>query len=123
MRQIVLFDGLCNLCNGWIRFIIRWDKRERFFFASSQSALGQRTSSGESMVYLRGEKKFIKSDAALYILWDLGGAWRISGVLLLIPRFLRDIVYNLTAKNRYKWFGKRDSCMVPEPALAKRFLS
>ncbi|MDX2007487.1 MAG: thiol-disulfide oxidoreductase DCC family protein [Meiothermus sp.] len=132
MKTVVLFDGVCNLCNSTVQFILRHDKAERFQFASQQSAAGQRLlgahgllgqdALAESVVVVEGDKVWLESDAAFHILYRLGGVWSIPAVLWFLPKGLRDWGYRLIAKNRYKLFGKRDSCMIPTPELRRRFL-
>ncbi len=132
MKTIVLFDGVCNLCNSTVQFIIRHDKAERFQFASQQSEAGHKllTQHGiptsqalaDSVVVIEGDKVWLESDAAFHILYRLGGIWSIPAVLWFLPKPLRDWVYCLIAKNRYRIFGQRESCMVPTPELRKRFL-
>ena len=127
---ILLFDGVCNLCNGFVQFIIKRDKNAKFKFASLQSEIGQEylkqhhleTEVFESFVYLKNDKFYQKSTAALTLFKDLGGAWVLMYVLMIFPRFIRDFFYNLIARNRYKMFGKRESCMLPSPELKNRFL-
>ena len=127
---ILLFDGVCNLCNGFVQFIIKRDKNAKFKFASLQSEIGQEylkqhhleTEVFESFVYLKNDKFYQKSTAALTLFKDLGGAWVLMYVLIIFPRFIRDFFYNLIARNRYKMFGKRESCMLPSPELKNRFL-
>ncbi len=122
---IVLFDGLCNLCNGAVQFIIRHDKKNKFVFASLQSDVAQKLlneihvkSSQESIVLIKGHKHFEKSDAVLEIAKNLSGLWPMVYGFTIIPRFLRDVLYKWVAKNRYTWFGKRESCLAPSPELS-----
>jgi predicted DCC family thiol-disulfide oxidoreductase YuxK len=130
LKNIVLFDGVCNLCNGLVRFIIKRDRSRKFKFASLQSEAGQQwlvkfgmsKNEFESFVLIRGGKHYVKSDAALKISADLGGLWKIFYVFILIPRPVRDFVYDRIAKSRYRIFGRRDVCMVPSPELQERFL-
>jgi predicted DCC family thiol-disulfide oxidoreductase YuxK len=126
---IVIFDGLCNLCNGAVQFIIRHDKKNKFVFASLQSEVVQKLLneievkySLESIVLIKGDKHFVKSDAVLEIAKKLSGLWPMVYGLKIIPRFLRDILYNWVAKNRYTWFGKRESCLSPSPEFSDKFL-
>ncbi|MBS1545818.1 MAG: thiol-disulfide oxidoreductase DCC family protein [Bacteroidetes bacterium] len=129
--HLVLFDGVCNLCNGAVQFIIRHDRRNRFRFAPLQSETGQRMLNGpgvsgdafSSIVYRRKGKWLTRSTAVLHVARDLGGAWQWAYGLIIVPRFLRDAVYDLVARNRFRWFGRRDACMVPEPEVQGRFLS
>lgn len=128
--RIVLFDGVCNLCNSSVRFIIKRDKRKHFKFASLQSDyatdLFQRlnidASSFDSIVLVEDDNTYIKSTAALKISKELSGLWPLLYVFIIIPRFIRDAVYDFIARNRYKWFGKKDYCEMPTPELRNRFL-
>lgn len=130
-HPIVLFDGVCNLCNASVRFIIARDPAARLRFASMQSPLGQSLliqylgapQPPESMVVLDGARVLTRSDAALAIAERLTAPWRWAGVFRVIPRPVRDTLYTFIARRRYRFFGKRDVCWVPTPALASRFLS
>lgn len=127
----MLFDGICNLCNGFVQFLIKQDKKERLRFASLQSAFGEQireqhipaNEEVDSVLFYRNDQVFVRSDAALEILKTLGGGWKLVGVFHIFPRGFRDAVYDWVAKNRYRWFGKRESCMMPTPELERRFLS
>ena len=129
-ENVILFDGVCNLCNGAVNFILDRDPGERFKFASLQSGYGQQylenndlpLDSFESMVLLKHGRSYRKSTAALEIARQMGGLWPLLYAFIVIPSFLRDPLYNLVANNRYKWFGKRDQCRVPTPELKSRFL-
>ena len=129
-KDIVLFVGVCNLCNGLVRFIIKRDREGIFKFASLQSEVGQQwlmkfglaKSEFESFVLIRGDKCYVKSDAALRMFMELGGIWKIFYVFKLIPRPVRDYVYEQIAKSRYRIFGRRDVCMIPTLELQERFL-
>ena len=129
-EPIILFDGVCNFCDHSVQFVIRHDKLDTFKFASLQSNVGQEllkkynlpTENFDSFVLIRNNKCYQKSTAALQVCRGLGGIWRILYLLIVIPRPLRDGLYNLIAKNRYKWFGKKDQCMIPSPEVRKRFL-
>ncbi len=129
-RSIVLFDGVCNLCNGAVQFIITRDRQGRFSFASLQSATGQArlrqfglsTNALDTFVLVEGQKAYTRSTAALRIARRLPGAWRLLYALMVVPRPVRDWVYGLVARNRYRLFGRRDSCMMPTPELKARFL-
>ena len=128
--RLVLFDGVCNLCNGSVQFIIAHDPAALFFFASLQSVAGQQvlqsfkrpTTEFDTFIYIRDGQVFDRSTAALRVLIDIGGFWRLMHVFILIPRPLRDLIYNIIARSRYGLFGKRDICMVPTPDLRARFL-
>ncbi len=127
---ILLFDGVCNLCNGFIQFIIKRDKEAVFRFASLQSSVGQTllkdyhlpTDSVDTVVLIEDRKSYTRSTVPLRIAKRLGGLWSLLYVFILIPPPIRDFIYNWIAKNRYKWFGKEDQCMIPTPDLKKRFL-
>ena len=129
-HPVILFDGVCNLCNGAVQFIIKRDPDSVFRFASLQSDAGQdvlrrnnlSTEDFDTMVLVEGDAVFTKSTAALRILRRLGGIGRLAYAFIVIPRFVRDWVYTFVARNRYSWFGKRDECMVPTPDLKSRFL-
>ncbi len=128
--HILLFDGVCNLCNGIVQFTIKRDPKAKFKFASLQSESGQSllkqfglpTDDFNSFVYINGEKCFLKSSAGLHVLKELGGIWKVFYIFIIFPRPFRDFVYNLIAKTRYKIFGKRDTCIVPTPDIKLRFL-
>ena len=128
-RPVILFDGVCNLCNGFVQFVIARDPRARFSFASLQSEaaarLAARTGSADgrdSIVLLEDGRAFTQSTAALRIIAALGFPWMLAAALLVVPRPLRDWAYSIVARNRYRWFGKRQVCMVPTPDLKRRFL-
>ena len=130
-KHLLLFDGVCNLCNGAVNFMIERDKQQRFVFASLQSEIGQQIAKQyqlpendfESMVLLKNEKIHIKSNAALEIARDLSGGWSLLYVFKIIPKFLRDWVYQVISTNRYKWFGRKDQCRIPTPDIKNRFIS
>lgn len=125
---IIFFDGVCGLCNRFIDRLLRIDKSARFRYAPLQGTTAQEmlpagmANALQSVIYLRHGKMLQRSDAALRILIDLGGWRRIYGVLYLLPRGLRDVVYRWIASNRYRWFGKRDTCRMPTQAERDRFL-
>jgi predicted DCC family thiol-disulfide oxidoreductase YuxK len=125
-RPIILFDGVCNLCTGGVQFVIERDSRKQFRFASLQSPvaeklLGERDQL-ESVVLVQGGKTYRKSTAALRIARRLDGFWPLLSVFLVIPRFLRDAMYDWIGRRRYRMFGKRDACWKPQPEFADRFL-
>lgn len=130
VRPVILFDGVCNLCNASVRFVIRRDPRGAFRFASLQSPAGRALSQRygmpvddlSSVVLVDAGRCYMKSEAALRIAGALVWPWRLLGVLTIVPRFVRDRVYELVARNRYRWFGKQESCPLPAPELADRFL-
>ncbi|MGI8582809.1 MAG: thiol-disulfide oxidoreductase DCC family protein [Chitinophagaceae bacterium] len=130
-QPIVLFDGVCNLCNGAVQFIIRHDKNEKFLFASLQSEIGKRILSSNNLsrddlktfLLIEDERVFTKSTAALRVIKQLNGFISILYTFNVIPKFIRDSIYDMVARNRYNWFGKKDECMIPTPQLKARFLS
>lgn len=130
-KHLILFDGVCNFCNNTINKIIAKDTKNRFVFASLQSSIGQEVlqhigveKKNDSIVlYQPGVAYYIKSDAALQIAKTLGGKYYFLSWLRIIPTFLRNIGYDYFAKNRYKWFGKQDACMIPSPEVKAKFLS
>jgi predicted DCC family thiol-disulfide oxidoreductase YuxK len=129
MEPIVLFDGVCNFCNGAVNFIIARDRGRKFRFAALQSAKGieLRTKHGigddvDSIVLIDGDRAYLHSTAALRIARALGGIWSLGYALIVIPRPVRDWFYKLFAKYRYRLFGKKDVCMVPTPDVRERFL-
>lgn|SRR5690554_1623709 len=128
--KVILFDGVCNLCNSTINFVIKKDKRNIFKFATLQSETGQTllnklkidSLETDSIVLVDGEKSYVKSTAALKIARNLSGVYPLLYAFLILPKFIRDRIYDYVAKNRYKWFGKKDSCMLPTPELEAKFL-
>ncbi|WP_026461853.1 thiol-disulfide oxidoreductase DCC family protein [Adhaeribacter aquaticus] len=129
-ESIILFDGVCNLCNGFVQFVIERDAANRFKFASLQSDVAQSylmqlppaVRSIESIVLIQNGRYYQQSAAALRILRGLTGGWPLLYAFMILPAFLRDGVYRLVAKNRYRWFGQQASCMLPTPELKARFL-
>lgn len=127
--NIILFDGICNLCNSTVSFIIRWDNKALFRFASLQSEKGKALllkyniveDQESTLIYLRNGECLKRSTAILYILKDLGGIWKCFYPLTYLPNRLRDTVYTFVSRNRYRLFGKRDKCMIPTPELKDRF--
>jgi predicted DCC family thiol-disulfide oxidoreductase YuxK len=130
---VVLFDGVCNLCNGAVQFIIDRDPQSQFRFASLQSETGHtllashhyRLPEGdpETLVLVEGGVVYERSTAALKIARRLRGGWKLFAALLVLPRGLRDVGYNFIARHRYGWFGKTESCRLPTPELRARFLA
>lgn len=131
-KKIVLFDGVCNLCTSTVKFIIKRDRKDIFRFASLQSEIGKQlmeerhidTTTNSSIVVIEPQVAYyLKSSAAIEIAKELGGLWPVFQVFsYILPEGIRDSLYELIAKNRYKWFGKKDSCMIPTPALKSKFL-
>jgi predicted DCC family thiol-disulfide oxidoreductase YuxK len=130
-QPIVLFDGVCNLCNGAVQFIIRHDKKNIFMFASLQSEVGRKILEQynfpldelNSFILIENNKAYTRSTGALRVAKKLNGLWPLLYGFIIIPKLLRDGIYNWVAGNRYKWFGKKDACMIPTPELKARFLS
>lgn len=131
-KKIVLSDGVCNLCNNVVLKIIKYDKKDTFLFANLQSEVGKQltdylkidTQKIDSIIlYEPGISYEIKSSAAIKIMNDFGGWWFLTRMFWIFPVGLRDVVYDFIAKNRYKWFGKKESCMMPTPEIKAKFLS
>jgi predicted DCC family thiol-disulfide oxidoreductase YuxK len=129
MGAIILFDGICNFCNSSVQFIIKRDPTGYFKFASLQSETGQQLLKQygvkkeiDSLIVIEKQNVYIKSSAALQICRKLTGFWRFFSVLRVFPPIVRDYLYDIVAKNRYNWFGKRDSCMLPTAEMKTRFL-
>ena len=130
-KPTILFDGICNLCNNSVQFVIKHDKTSKFNFAALQSVAGQALlqkynlpqQGFDSFVLVQNEKIFLKSTAALTVAKQLNGPVKLLYGFIIVPAFIRNTVYNFIAKNRYKWFGKKESCMIPTPALKARFLN
>ncbi len=129
-HKVILFDGVCNLCNASVNLIIRNDKKDRFRFAALQSEIGQEytskfnidTSQTDSILLIDKDKCYIKSTAALYITKSLSGGYPLLFSFIIVPNFIRNWVYDVIARNRYKWYGKKETCMIPTSELKKKFL-
>jgi predicted DCC family thiol-disulfide oxidoreductase YuxK len=129
--SIILFDGVCNLCNGAVQFVIKRDNKNQFLFASLQSGEGKQIledrnfpmNKMDSFFLIENGKVYDKSTAALKVLKKLSGPWSLLYGFIIVPRFIRDGVYNWIAKNRYQWFGRKDECMIPTPELRAKFLN
>lgn len=129
-NPIVLFDGVCNLCSGSVQFVLKRDPEARFRFASLQSEAGQTIQAEHgldpgvlsSVLLLEEGRLYRESDAALRIARHLPGAWKLLTVFKIIPRPIRDGMYRFIARNRYRWFGKAETCWLPTPELRGRFL-
>ncbi|MET4081619.1 putative DCC family thiol-disulfide oxidoreductase YuxK [Pedobacter sp. UYP30] len=129
-QAIIFFDGVCNLCNGWVQFVLARDEKKYFKFATLQSDFAKNELSRfevdldalKSVLLLEDGKLYSKSTAALRITRHLGSGWPILYGFLVVPKFIRNGVYNVVARNRYKWFGKQESCWIPTPELKSRFL-
>jgi predicted DCC family thiol-disulfide oxidoreductase YuxK len=127
----ILFDGVCNLCNGFVQFVIARDPEARFRFAPLQSAAaasllrdaGVAGPLPDSIVLIAGGRAYFRSAAAIRILRGLRFPWPLASALVVVPRVIRDRVYDVVAAHRYRWFGRRDVCMIPTPDLKRRFLA
>jgi predicted DCC family thiol-disulfide oxidoreductase YuxK len=129
VNNVILFDGECNFCDHSVQFIIKRDKKGLYKFASIQSDAGQKIIRNygvppniNSTILIEDNKYYFKSTAALRICKNLNGGWKLFHYLLFVPKPLRDYFYEIVAKNRYKWFGKKDQCILPSPEIRKRFL-
>ena len=129
-QPLVLFDGVCNLCNSIVSFTIKRDPEAKFLFASLQSTVGQAllkkynlsVDDFDSFVLIEGHRAYSKSSAALRVVKRLKGFWPVLYVFIVVPRPTRDFVYDFVAKNRYRWFGRKDQCMIPTADVKRRFL-
>jgi predicted DCC family thiol-disulfide oxidoreductase YuxK len=129
-KAIILFDGVCNFCNSSVNFVMKHDKKDRFRFAPLQSATGKKilqqfhedTDATDSVILIENSGLYKRSTAILRIAKRLGGAYLLLYGFMIVPRFLRDAVYNFIGRNRYKWFGKKDRCMVPTEEVKKKFM-
>jgi len=129
-KKIVLFDGVCNLCNASVQFIIKKDKKNQFLFGSLQGKFGQEqlkkyhlpATDFNSFMLLEGEQLYTKSTGALRMLKHLGSGWQLFYAFMIVPEFIRDGVYEFISENRYKWFGSKEECWLPKPELKSKFL-
>jgi predicted DCC family thiol-disulfide oxidoreductase YuxK len=129
-EPVIVFDGVCALCSLWVRFLLRFDRRGRYRFAAMQGAQGRALLQAHgldpedptSFLLLDAGRVWTDTDAIIRVLTGLGGAWRLLGVLRWVPRRLRDHGYLALARNRYRWFGRHDTCFLPTPEQAVRFL-
>ncbi len=129
-NPVILFDGVCNLCNGSVLFILNRDPSGIFRFAPLQSDTGKNLLSKfdlpndkfDSIILVENNEYYLRSTAALKILQRLGALWKIVYVFMLVPRPVRDYIYDIVARNRYKWYGKRAECMIPSSDIESRFL-
>ena len=129
-QPLILFDGICNLCNSSVQFVLKKDKNKQFKFASIQSdaakeillQFSKNNSDLDSIILIYNGRRYEKSSAILRIGKLLGGFYSLGMVFWLIPKPIRDWVYDYIAKNRYKWYGKKDQCMIPTPEIKNQFL-
>ena len=130
MKKIILFDGVCNLCNSLINKIIRLDSGERFLFAPLQGKKGKEVikkfnlhkKNIDSIVLYSDKKIKIKSKAIIDIIYNIGPLFRFIMIFKIIPYFILDIIYDIIAQRRYRWFGKRNKCMIPNKNITSRFI-
>lgn len=130
-QPVILFDGVCNFCNSSVNFIIKRNREKDIRFAALQSEAGKRllneyrlpAGEMESIVFIENGNAYQRSSAALRICRRLSGAWPLCYGFILVPRFIRDAVYNWIAANRYKWFGVQEQCMIPTPEVRERFIN
>jgi predicted DCC family thiol-disulfide oxidoreductase YuxK len=129
-NEMVLFDGVCNFCDASVQFIIRHEKKPEIRFASLQSPTGQALLKKydlldkgiDSVVYIHKGKAYTKSSGALRLCRKLNALYPLLFAFIIVPPFIRNAVYDYIARNRYKWYGKKDSCMIPSPETRKRFV-
>lgn len=127
---VIVFDGVCVLCSGWVRFLLRHDRRGRYRFAAMQSTAGRALLAGHgldpddpvSFLLVDEVRAWTDTDAIVRVVSGLGGPWQVARLALILPRPLRDRPYRLVARNRYRWFGRRDACLVPAREHRGRFL-
>jgi predicted DCC family thiol-disulfide oxidoreductase YuxK len=130
-ESILLFDGVCHMCHSAVQFVLRHNSKQDIYFTSLQSETGQKLLAAhgypendlQSVVFIEGNRLYTKSDAALHVGKKLDGGWRtLSLIGLAIPRFIRDLIYAWVARNRYRWFGQSEQCLLPTPEVRSRFL-
>lgn len=130
-NPVILFDGVCNLCNSSVQFVINHDPKGMFRFAALQSEFGQQQLEKHnfdkeellSVVLLINGKAYDRSRAALEIARRLNGLWPLLYIFIIVPPFIRNFIYNWISRNRYRWFGRKDECMIPTPELKARFFN
>ena len=130
LAPLIVFDGTCVLCSSWVAFVLRRGARTRFRFATTQSSTGQalltangiETANPSTFLLVEQSGAYTESDAVIRMSWIFGGAWRIAALALAIPKAARDAVYRWVARNRYRWFGRREECFAPSAADCDRFL-
>ena len=128
-ERILLFDGVCNFCNFWVNFVIKRDPAKKLRFTTLQGETAKTLLADHdisnnlgTVIFIENGKAYTQSSAVLKVARQLNGGWKLFYGLIIIPKFLRDGIYNVVARNRYKWFGKKQNCMVPTAAVKERFL-
>lgn len=130
-KSVILFDGVCNLCNSSVNLIIKHDPKNKFMFGAIQSDAGQNLikkynidpKKTDSIILIKNNKAYVKSTAALKIAKQMSGAYPLLYIFMVLPLFIRNWVYDFIAKNRYQWYGKKDHCMIPTKELKQKFLN
>ena len=131
-KKIILFDGVCNLCESSVQFVIKHDKKDIFRFVAIQSDLGQEiikhigidiTKTESAILYEPGIAYYYKAEAAIRIANELGGVYSLLNLFSVFPKGLLNSIYDYVAKNRYKWYGKKEACLIPTPELKAKFLA
>jgi predicted DCC family thiol-disulfide oxidoreductase YuxK len=127
---VILFDGVCNYCNSMVNFVIKADRRKQIRFGALQTDAAQALldkfsipKNTDSFVFITGNKAYLRSSAALKVMEQLPWHWKWTKVFWLVPKFIRDAVYDFVAKHRYRWFGRKETCMIPAPGVRNRFLA
>jgi predicted DCC family thiol-disulfide oxidoreductase YuxK len=129
-EKVILFDGVCNFCNYWMNFAIKRNSKKNLKFTTLQGETAKQLlpqyninpTSLSSVIFIDKGKAYTQSSASLRICKYMDGGWKLFYGFIIVPKFIRDVIYNWIARNRYKWFGKKDSCMVPTQELRERFL-
>jgi predicted DCC family thiol-disulfide oxidoreductase YuxK len=122
LERTILFDGVCNLCSGWVQFVSKRDPNKKFNFSSLQSEysakrlkeLNYQGTELSSIIYIKEGKVYSQSTAVLNIVSELSWGWPLLYVFIIVPKFIRDFVYDFVARNRYRWFGEKDVCEIPD---------
>ncbi len=129
-RDFIIFDGVCVLCNGWVKFVLRFDRQENFSFVIAQSELGEaiydelglKSDDYDTFIIVKDGQLYTKLDGVFALLSGIGWPWKIFAIGKILPKPLKDWMYDRVAKNRYALFGKRDVCMMPTPEVKSRFI-
>ena len=129
-RDFIIFDGVCVLCNGWVKFVLRFDRRENFHFVIAQSELGEdiyaqlglKSDDYDTFIIVKNGEMFTKLDGVFALMSGIGWPWKILSIGKILPKPLKDWMYDRVAKNRYALFGKRNTCMMPSPEVKARFI-